>query len=132
MTDAFTIDRIDHLVLTVTSIEETCRFYERVLSMKRETTSGLPTSLRFGNHKINLHEAGHTFEPKAARPTIGAGDFCLITSHPIEEVVAHLSSCGIAVEAGPVERRGAMGPMTSVYFRDPDGNLVEVSAYPPS
>jgi catechol 2,3-dioxygenase-like lactoylglutathione lyase family enzyme len=129
MTNAFSIDRIDHLVLTVTSLEETCRFYERVLAMRRETIAGLPTALRFGNHKINLHEAGHTFEPKAARPTVGAGDFCLITSSPVPDILAHLSSCGVALEVGPVERHGAMGAMISVYFRDPDGNLVEVSAY---
>jgi catechol 2,3-dioxygenase-like lactoylglutathione lyase family enzyme len=132
MRDAFSIDRIDHLVLTVASLEETCRFYERVLSMRRETIAGLPTALRFGHHKINLHEAGRGFEPKAARPTVGAGDFCLITASPIDAVAAHLSSCGVAIETGPVTRQGAMGLMTSVYFRDPDGNLVEVSAYPAS
>jgi catechol 2,3-dioxygenase-like lactoylglutathione lyase family enzyme len=123
------IDRIDHFVLTVRSLEDTLRFYERVLGFTREVRPGVPTALRFGRHKINVHEAGRTFEPKAASPTPGAGDFCLITLRPIEEIVAHLAGCGVAVELGPVPRHGAEGPMTSVYVRDPDGNLVEVSRY---
>ena len=79
---------------------------------------------------INLHEAGHTFEPKARTATPGAGDFCLITTRSIDEVVAHLKACNVAIELGPVPRNGAKGPMTSVYFRDPDQNLVEISRYP--
>jgi catechol 2,3-dioxygenase-like lactoylglutathione lyase family enzyme len=123
------IARIDHFVLTVRSIEETCRFYERVLGFERSVTPGRPTALMFGSQKINLHEVGHTFEPKAARPTPGSGDFCLIADEPIGKVQAHLAANGVVVEAGPVERNGALGPMTSLYFRDPDGNLVEVSRY---
>lgn len=123
------IDRIDHFVLTVRSLETTCAFYERVLGFERLTDPGRPTALMFGGQKINLHEVGHTFEPKAAVPTPGAGDFCLITRQPIEQIEARLAACGVAMELGPVTRSGAQGPMTSVYFRDPDGNLVEVSRY---
>jgi catechol 2,3-dioxygenase-like lactoylglutathione lyase family enzyme len=125
----FMIESIDHLVLTVRTLEATLSFYERVLGFKREISSGAPAALRFGRQKINVHERGHTFEPKAAYPTPGAGDFCLITRCPIEEIIVHLKACGIVVELGPVPRRGALGPMTSIYFRDPDGNLVEVSRY---
>ncbi len=123
------IDRIDHFVLTVHSLEATLSFYERALGFTREIRPGLPSALRFGRHKINVHEADRTFEPKAAAPTPGSADFCLITLDPIEEVAAHLSRCGVAIEVGRVARRGAEGPMMSVYFRDPDGNLVEVSRY---
>jgi catechol 2,3-dioxygenase-like lactoylglutathione lyase family enzyme len=123
------IDRIDHFVLTVRSLEESCRFYERVLGFERLDAPGRPTALKFGGQKINLHEVGHTFEPKASAPTPGAGDFCLITNDPIAQIHVHLLTCGIVVETGPVTREGAQGPMTSLYFRDPDGNLVEVSHY---
>jgi catechol 2,3-dioxygenase-like lactoylglutathione lyase family enzyme len=122
------INRIDHFVLTVASIDATCRFYERVLGFERADVAGR-TALKFGTQKINLHEVDHTFEPKAASPTPGSGDFCLIATSPIAEIEAHLKSCGVAVEVGPVERLGALGPMTSLYFRDPDANLVEVSRY---
>lgn len=123
------IDHVDHFVLTVRSVPESCRFYERVLGLERVDTPGSPTAVRFGSQKINLHEVERTFEPKAAVPTPGSGDFCLITHWPIDDVLAHLAACGVTIEVGPVERRGAQGPMTSVYFRDPDGNLVEVSRY---
>jgi catechol 2,3-dioxygenase-like lactoylglutathione lyase family enzyme len=123
------ISRIDHFVLTVRSLEATCAFYERVLGFRRVDTAGLPTALAFGRQKINVHEVGRTFEPRAASATPGAGDFCLIAERPLAEVQAHLEACGVAVELGPVPRTGALGAMTSLYFRDPDGNLVEVSAY---
>jgi catechol 2,3-dioxygenase-like lactoylglutathione lyase family enzyme len=123
------IDRIDHLVLTVRSLETSCEFYCRVLGFERLDVPGRPTALKFGTQKINLHETGHPFEPKAANPAPGAGDFCLITAWPIEDVMKHLNSHGVEVELGPVEREGAQGPMQSVYFRDPDMNLVEVSRY---
>jgi catechol 2,3-dioxygenase-like lactoylglutathione lyase family enzyme len=123
------IERIDHFVLTASSLEQTCRFYQRVLGFERLDVEGKPTALKFGRQKINVHQANHTFEPKARVPTPGAGDFCLITVRSIEAVLDHLSGCGVAVEDGPVERNGAEGPMTSVYFRDPDGNLVKVSRY---
>jgi catechol 2,3-dioxygenase-like lactoylglutathione lyase family enzyme len=123
------IDRIDHFVLTVRSLDATLGFYERVLGFTREILPGRPAALKFGRQKINVHEVDRTFEPKAAHPTPGGADFCLVTEQPIADVVAHLSSCGVAIELGPVPRIGALGLMTSVYFRDPDRNLVEVARY---
>ena len=123
------ISHIDHFVLTVRSLEITCELYERVLCMKRVDSPGQPTALIFRHQKINIHEAARTFDPKARLPTPGAGDFCLITEQDITEVRSHIRSCGVAIEVGPVMRVGAQGAMTSLYFRDPDGNLVEVSEY---
>ena len=120
---------IDHFVLTVRSVEATCDFYQRVLGFERIDAPGRPTALAFGNQKINVHELGRTFEPKANAPTPGSGDFCLITDRPLSEVCDRLSKNGVAVEVGPVERIGARGQMMSVYFRDPAGNLIEVSRY---
>ncbi len=120
---------IDHFVLTVASLEASCAFYQRVLGLERMDAAGRPTALTFGNQKINVHEAGRTFEPKAKSPTPGAGDFCLVTQRPLDEVRARVEANGVTVELGPVERVGARGPMMSIYFRDPDGNLVEVSEY---
>lgn len=121
------IDRIDHFVLTVRDPEATCAFYSRVLGMHPVTFAGGRKALAFGNQKINLHQAGREFEPKAERPVPGSADFCLITSVPLAEVMAHLESCGVAIIEGPVAKTGATGPLRSVYFRDPDLNLVEVS-----
>jgi catechol 2,3-dioxygenase-like lactoylglutathione lyase family enzyme len=123
------INRIDHFVLTVRSLDKSARFYEEILGGARVVTPDKPTAIRFGRQKINLHEVSHTFEPKAQTPLPGSGDFCLITEQSIEDVVAHLKACGVPIELGPVERNGALGVMTSVYFRDPDLNLVEVSRY---
>ena len=123
------IERIDHFVLTVRDIAATCAFYARVLGMAVVTFGGGRTALRFGEQKINLHEAGNEFEPKAQRPTPGSGDFCLITQAPLAEVIAHLRASGVAIVEGPVPKSGALGPMESVYLRDPDGNLVEISNY---
>ncbi len=124
------IDRIDHFVLTVADIEATCDFYEAVLGMKRITVGpDRRVALAFGGQKINLHRAGAEFEPKARQPAPGSGDFCLITETPIADVVAHLQAAGIAIVEGPVPRTGASGQMTSVYLRDPDGNLVEIARY---
>ncbi|WP_263409214.1 VOC family protein [Terriglobus tenax] len=123
------ISHIDHLVLTVASLEKTCSFYERVLNFERKDTPGRPTSLSFGACKLSVHEVSHMFEPKAQAPTPGSGDFCLITTEQIEDVIKHLQSEGVTVEQGPVKRSGAQGEMMSVYFRDPDQNLVEVSRY---
>ena len=123
------VERLDHLVLTVASIPETCRFYERVLGMKPATFDETRMALHFGQQKINLHEVGRDYELVAARPTPGSGDLCFITSTPMDVVLAHLAACEIAVEVGPVLRTGAIGPMLSVYFRDPDGNLIEVANY---
>jgi catechol 2,3-dioxygenase-like lactoylglutathione lyase family enzyme len=125
----FSIDRIDHLVLTVFDVDRTLDFYRRVLGMEPITFAGGRRGLAFGRQKLNLHQAGREFEPKALKPTPGAIDLCFITDTALDEVVAHLRSQGVAIAAGPVEKTGALGPMMSVYFRDPDGNLVEVSRY---
>lgn len=127
MTDHSLIARIDHFVLTVASIDATCAFYGRVLGMETVTFAGGRKALAFGQQKINLHEVGREFEPKAHRPTSGSGDFCLISNTPLDTIIAHLRAQDVAIELGPVDRTGAMGPLRSVYFRDPDGNLVEVS-----
>ncbi len=121
------IDHLDHLVLTVASIEETCDFYARVLGMGVETFGEGRKALTFSNQKINLHRAGHEFEPKAERPTPGSADLCFISTTPLDEVIAHLQAEGVVIEEGPVRRTGATGPILSVYFRDPDQNLIEVS-----
>jgi catechol 2,3-dioxygenase-like lactoylglutathione lyase family enzyme len=123
------IDRIDHLVLTVRSVEATCEFYSRVLGMTVVTFGSGRKALGFGNQKINLHPFGREFEPKADHPTPGSADICLISSLVLPEVLAHLARCGVTVIEGPVARTGANGPIQSVYFRDPDRNLIEVSTY---
>lgn len=119
--------RFDHIVLTVADIEATCAFYRRVLGMRVVTFAGDRKALAFGSQKINLHQRGKEFEPKARAPTPGSADLCLIASTPVDEVVAHLRDCGVPVLDGPVPRTGALGPIVSVYFRDPDGNLIEVA-----
>jgi catechol 2,3-dioxygenase-like lactoylglutathione lyase family enzyme/mannose-6-phosphate isomerase-like protein (cupin superfamily) len=121
------IDRIDHLVLTVADVDATCEFYSRVLGMDVLTFGGARKALAFGRQKINLHARGRELEPKAALPTPGSADICLVAATPLAEVVAHLEACGVAILDGPVERTGATGPIMSVYFRDPDANLIEVS-----
>ncbi|MBR1135145.1 MULTISPECIES: VOC family protein [Bradyrhizobium] len=121
------IDRLDHLVLTVADIEATCRFYVAACGMTVDTFAGGRKALKFGRQKINLHQVGKEFEPKALRPTSGSADFCLITATPLEDVVRHLQANGIAIEEGIVDRTGACGPIRSVYIRDPDRNLVEIS-----
>jgi catechol 2,3-dioxygenase-like lactoylglutathione lyase family enzyme len=123
------IDRIDHLVLTVADLDQTVDFYVRALGMQPVTFGAGRRALRFGPHKLNLHQAGHELEPKARRPTPGSVDMCLVTTTPLTRLVAHLRACEVQVEEGPVPRTGATGPITSVYFRDPDGNLIEVSTY---
>jgi len=123
------IDSIDHFVLTVRSLSATLAFYERVLGLERLVVPGKPASLTFGSQKINIHEAARPFEPKALTPTPGSADFCLITRWAPEVVMARLAACDVKVELGPVARTGALGPMISIYFRDPDLNLIEVSRY---
>jgi catechol 2,3-dioxygenase-like lactoylglutathione lyase family enzyme len=126
------ISRLDHLVLTVKDVEATCRFYETVLGMEVVTFGAGRKALRFGMQKINLHEAGHEIDPKAMLPTRGSADLCLIAETPVEEVLEELKAQNIKVqEGGIVERTGAVGVIRSVYFRDPDGNLLEVSNYLP-
>jgi catechol 2,3-dioxygenase-like lactoylglutathione lyase family enzyme len=121
------IERIDHFVLTVRDIAATCDFYTRVLGMEVVTFAPGRLALRFGQQKINLHEVGHLPDRVAQAPTPGAMDFCLITRTPVSQVIEHLRACGVEIVAGPVERSGALGPIQSVYIRDPDGNLVEIS-----
>ncbi|XP_077987936.1 glyoxalase domain-containing protein 5-like isoform X2 [Glandiceps talaboti] len=128
-TPGIKIDRIDHIVLTVKSIEDTITFYTAVLGMETLTFKGNRKALKFGNQKFNLHEQGKEFEPKAKRPIPGAIDICLITSNTISEVIEHLKKCDVVIEEGPVMRTGALGPIQSVYIRDPDQNLVEISTY---
>jgi catechol 2,3-dioxygenase-like lactoylglutathione lyase family enzyme len=124
------IDRIDHLVLTVHDIAATCDFYSRVLGMRVVTFGDGRKALQFGQQKINLHQRGKEFEPRALQPTPGSADLCLVTQVPLREVKGHLRACGVAILEGPVKRTGAMGPIHSIYIRDPDGNLIEVSNYP--
>ncbi len=118
------IRSLDHIVLTCADPEATVAFYERV-GMQREEFGGGRLALRFGDQKINLHQAGAEFQPHAATPLPGTGDLCLLVDGSIEAVVEHLGEVGIAIEEGPVNRTGAVGPLRSVYVRDPDGNLVE-------
>ncbi len=122
------IDRLDHLVLTVADVEETVGFYTRVLGMKARTFGEGRRALHFGRQKINLHQAeGATADIVAKRPVAGAADLCFIAASPLADVIARLQAQDVSIEEGPVQRTGAEGPITSVYFRDPDGNLIEVS-----
>lgn len=122
------IDSLDHLVLTVADLDATCAFYQRVLGMKVLTFGNGRRALAFGQQKINLHPAGGEFEPKAHRPTPGAADLCFLTQALLPQVQRHLAACGVPVIEGPVRRTGAQGPILSVYIRDPDQNLVEISS----
>jgi catechol 2,3-dioxygenase-like lactoylglutathione lyase family enzyme len=121
------LERLDHLVLTVRDLTRTCDFYRRVLGMEVITFGAGRTALRFGNQKINLHQAGQEFEPKAAQPTMGSADLCFLTRTPLSEWISHLRGAGVDILEGPVRRTGALGPIESIYLRDPDGNLIEVS-----
>ncbi|MGM3387069.1 VOC family protein [Stutzerimonas stutzeri] len=121
------ISHLDHLVLTVADLEATIDFYTRVLGMQAVTFGEGRKALAFGNQKINLHQAGREFAPKAERPTPGSADLCLIVATPLAEVIAHLQAQQVAIVEGPVQRTGATGPIRSVYLRDPDQNLIELS-----
>ena len=121
------IDSLDHLVLTVADIDVTSDFYAKALGMELVTFGSGRKALKFGAQKINLHQEGREFEPKAHRPTPGSADLCLLTSTPLAEVVSHLAACGVTVIEGPVRRTGAQGDILSIYLRDPDQNLIEVS-----
>ncbi len=123
------IDSIDHLVLTVKDIAATCEFYVKALGMEVVTFSENRKALAFGSQKINLQQLGRESQLIAAKPMPGSADVCFVTSVPISDVVAHLNASGVSLIGGPVERTGARGLMTSVYFRDPDMNLIEVSNY---
>ena len=123
------IDGLDHIVLTVRDVSATQAFYERALGLRAESFGDGRWALHFGNQKINLHQAGAEFSPHAAAPTPGSADLCFVTEQPLESVVAKLEDAAVAIELGPVARIGARGAMISIYFRDPDGNLVEVARY---
>jgi catechol 2,3-dioxygenase-like lactoylglutathione lyase family enzyme len=131
-----TVRRVDHLVLTCRDVAATIRFYTEVLGMKEVTFGAGRRALAFGRQKINLHPAGQAAQGGAgsvvaiaARPTPGSADLCLVVSETADAVAAHLAACGVPVEEGPVARTGALGPIESVYVRDPDGNLIELAHY---
>jgi catechol 2,3-dioxygenase-like lactoylglutathione lyase family enzyme len=121
------ITHLDHLVLTVRDISATIAFYTKVLGMKEVTFGKNRRALSFGNQKINLHQSGHEFEPKAACPTPGSADLCFISDIPLSLIISGLTAHDVPILEGPVARTGAEGPILSVYFRDPDGNLIEIS-----
>ena len=121
------IRSIDHFVLTCADVDATIGFYVRVLGVSAETFAGGRRAISFGSQKINLHQAGAEFEPKARVATAGSGDFCLLSDVPVAEIARHLVAEGVEIIEGPVAKTGAAGPLLSIYFRDPDGNLVEVS-----
>src|SRR6266508_92740 len=123
------IDSLDHVVLTVKDIEATCKFYAKVLGMEIVTFGENRKALSFGSQKINLQQLGRESTLKAEKPRPGSADVCFITSVSLSDVIAHLNSCGVNLIGDPVERNGARGLMMSVYFRDPDMNLIEVSNY---
>ena len=123
------IDRLDHLVLTVADINVTMAFYQKVLGMKLVTFGDGRKALQFGRSKINLHSAASPLELRARCPTPGSADLCFVVTTPVATVVEHLKQCDVPLEEGPVVRTGALGPIISVYFRDPDGNLIEVGSY---
>jgi catechol 2,3-dioxygenase-like lactoylglutathione lyase family enzyme len=121
------LHHLDHLVLTTSQKEKSIDFYTRVLKMKLETFGQERIAFKFGEQKINLHIKGQEFEPKAHLPVPGALDLCIISSIPLEEVITHIQGCGWKIEEGPVKRTGANYPIRSIYLRDPDLNLIEIS-----
>jgi catechol 2,3-dioxygenase-like lactoylglutathione lyase family enzyme len=123
---AMRIRSLDHIVLTVADPEATVAFYERI-GMRRETFGEGRLALRFGEQKINLHTAGAEFDPHAGRPVPGSEDFCLLIDGPLDDAERELRAAGIEIEVGPIDRTGATRPLRSLYVRDPDGNLVELS-----
>lgn len=122
------VDRLDHLVLTVTDLDATCRFYAKVLGMEVVTFGDHRKALGFGSQRINLHQAGREIAPKAHRPTPGSADLCFLVRVSLENLLTHVQRCGVEIILGPVRRTGAVGDLESVYFRDPDLNLIEVAA----
>ncbi|MEM8804700.1 MAG: VOC family protein [Cyanobacteria bacterium P01_G01_bin.38] len=121
------LSRLDHLVLTVRDIEATCQFYTQILGMALITFGENRKALQFGQQKINLHPAGQEFEPKAQSPAPGSADLCFLTQTRLDEVVTHLKANNIPILEGPIQRTGTIGPILSVYIRDPDGNLLEIA-----
>ncbi len=123
------VESLDHLVLTVADVEASADFFARVLGMEKLVFGAGRVALKFGRQKINLHPAAAPLQPHAAQPTRGSGDLCFVTEQALAEWIGHLAARGVAVEAGPVPRTGALGPMTSIYLRDLDGNLIEIANY---
>lgn len=123
------LDRLDHLVLTVADIERTVEFYTRVLGMRRAEFAGGRIALEFGRQKINLHQYGREFEPRAGRVQPGSADLCFIADEPLAELIPELRHYRVELLEGPVARTGALGEIVSIYFRDPDHNLIEVANY---
>ena len=123
------ISHLDHLVLTVADIEISCQFYQSALNFEVITFGKNRKALQFGSQKINLHQFGKEFEPKALRPTAGSADLCFIAETPLKDVIAHLHALNIEILEGPIERTGAIGKILSIYLRDPDQNLIEISNY---
>ena len=125
------ISALDHIVLTVSDMDQAIAFYQTVLGMSHHFFTGTDGTKRhavsFGSQKINLHLAGQEFAPHAQAPTVGSGDVCLLSLDPIDAWCAHLAAHDVAIEQGPIQRTGAMGPIVSVYVRDPDGTLIEIS-----
>ncbi len=121
------LDQLDHLVLTVRDLGATLAFYTEALGMEEVTFGEGRKALAFGTQKINLHEAGREFEPKALHPKPGSADLCFLTTAPLSKVVVHLRNYGVEILEGPIERTGAQGPIESIYIRDPDGNLIEIA-----
>ena len=128
---AQTVDALDHLVLTVSNIEATVKSYRSVLFMTVERFGAadgtLRTALKFGDQKINLHQAGQEFEPKADRPVPGSADLCFLTNRSVGALSAHLAKNTVVVEGGPILRTGATGPLTSISIREPGAKLIEMS-----
>ncbi|WP_420566291.1 VOC family protein [Thalassobaculum sp.] len=129
----FTIDRVDHIVINCSDLDRTVAWYERVLGLQREEFAYgdyTHVALKYGRQKFNIRPAGTEHWWSVDNDTPGTLDICLISTSPIDEVVAHLGACGVEIAKGPVSQIGALGPMTSVYFYDPDRNLIEVAVYP--
>ena len=121
------VKSLDHLVLTVRDLQAAIDFYRRALGMQEVSFGGGRKALAFGAQKINLHLAGHEFEPKAQQPTPGSADLCFLTDTPVAQYAPRLAELGIEVIEGPVARTGAVGPLLSIYVRDPDMNLIEIA-----
>jgi len=123
------IERMDHMVLTVRDMDVTSEFYARVLGMEPIVYGDNRRALRFGQQKINLHRFGNEREPHAFRALPGSADLCFVTGRSMDVVAAHLADQGVEIHEGPVRRLGAVGPITSIYIRDPDQNLIEIARY---
>ena len=125
------ISHLDHLVITVADSERTVRFYRDIMGMTIEVFGDNRLAIRFGDQKINVHVAGREFQPHALSPAPGSADLCFISPVPVEDIIAGLKRDGMTIELGPVQRTGALGAVTSVYIRDPDGNLIEIANQTP-